>query len=61
MQAEDKQQINKWNKKDKQMDDMVDDIIGGVKGIRGKVKKMNEAQDIIIDKTKKADDKVGKL
>jgi hypothetical protein len=43
------------------MDLIVDDIITGVKGIRGKVKKINEAQDTINDKTKKADDKVGKL
>jgi hypothetical protein len=30
------------------MDVMVDDIIAGVKGIKGKVKKINEAQDVII-------------
>lgn len=43
------------------MEVMVDDIITGVKGLKGKVKKMNEAQDVIIEKTGKADQKVGKL
>ncbi len=37
------------------MDDMIDDIINGVKVIKGKVKNINEAQDTINQKTKKAD------
>lgn len=37
---------------------MVDDITAGVKGLRGKVKQMNEQQDEINVKTKKAGDKV---
>lgn len=43
------------------MDVMVDDIITGVQGIRGKVKQINEHQDIINQKTKKADDKITKV
>ena len=35
------------------MDVIVDDIIVGVKGLKGKVKTMNEAQDVINEKTKK--------
>jgi hypothetical protein len=35
------------------MDGAIDDIIVGVRGLKGKVKQMNEAQDIINDKTKK--------
>ena len=40
---------------------MVDDIITGVKGLKNKVKQVNENQDVIIEKTKKADKKVGQL
>ena len=35
------------------MDVVVDDIIVGVKGLKNKLKTMNEAQDVIQDKTKK--------
>jgi hypothetical protein len=37
------------------MDIMVDDIITGVKVIKGKVKQINAHQDVINEKTKKAD------
>jgi hypothetical protein len=40
---------------------MVDDIITGVKGIKGKVKQIGEHQDIINEKTKKADQKITKV
>ena len=43
------------------MDDMIDEIINGVKIVKGKVKNINEAQDTINQKTKKADEKVGAL
>jgi hypothetical protein len=38
---EDKEQIDKWKKKDEQIEVMVDEIIDGVKGLKGKVVKMN--------------------
>ena len=50
---EDRQQIRQWKKKDGELDMMVDDIIVGVKGLKHKVKTINDAQDIINQKTKK--------
>ena len=38
---------------DKIMDDMLDDVIEGIQGVKGKVKQINQRQDEIIDKTKK--------
>ena len=43
------------------MDLKVDDIITGVKGLKQKVGKINEAQDVIIAKTNKAENKAGGL
>ena len=43
------------------MDVIVDDIIVGVKGLKNKVKTMNQAQDVIIDKTKKGVEKADAL
>lgn len=37
------------------MDVVLDEIIGGLQVVRNKVKGINEKQDEIIDKTKKAD------
>ena len=58
---EDREQINKWKKKDEEMDGAIDDIIVGVRGLKGKVQRMNEAQDVINEKTKKGVDKADKL
>ena len=38
---------------DKIMDDILDDVIEGIQGVKGKVKQINQRQDEIIDKTKK--------
>ncbi len=35
------------------MDDMLDDIIQGVQGVKGKVKQINQKQDQIVEKTNK--------
>ena len=40
---------------------MVDDIIVGVKGLKHKVKTINQAQDVINEKTKKGVDKADDL
>ena len=40
---------------------MVDDIIVGVKGLKNKVKTINQAQDVINEKTKKGADKADQL
>jgi hypothetical protein len=58
---EDKEQIAKWKKKDQDMDVQLDDIIVNVKGLKGKVKRMGEAQDVINEKTKKGADKADTL
>ena len=58
---EDREQINKWKKKDEEMDGAIDDIIVGVRGLKGKVQRMNEAQDVINEKTKKGVEKADKL
>ena len=34
-----------YKEKDKEMDDMLDDIIQGVQGVKGKVKQINQKQD----------------
>lgn len=38
---EDRDQIRKWKDKDAELDAGLDDIIVGVKGLKGKVKNMN--------------------
>lgn len=43
------------------MDVILDDIIVGVRGIKGKVKNINEAQEVINEKTGKAGNKVDSL
>lgn len=43
------------------MDFVIDDIILGVRGIKGKVKNINEAQEVINEKTGKAGTKVDTL
>jgi hypothetical protein len=40
------------------MDNVLDDVIAGVQGVRAKVKNINEKQDEIIDKTNKAKKKI---
>ena len=58
---EDKAQIAKWRQREQEQDLVVDDIITNVKKIKGKVKNINEAQDVINKKTKIADEKVDKV
>jgi hypothetical protein len=43
------------------MDAAIDDIIVGIRGIKGKVKNINEAQEVINEKTGKAGNKVDSL
>lgn len=55
--------MKEYARKDKEMDDMLDIIIDGVQGIKGKVKQINANQDQIIERTnknKQAVDKVSK-
>ena len=40
------------------MDIVLDDIITGVKGVKDKVRRINDAQDVINEKTGKASKKV---
>lgn len=40
--------MKEYARKDKEMDDMLDIIIDGVQGIKGKVKQINANQDQII-------------
>lgn len=58
---DDKRQIAKWKKKDEEIELVVDDIIMGVKNLKGKVKNINEAQDTINEKTNTASKKVDSL
>jgi Mg2+ and Co2+ transporter CorA len=58
---EDKKQVAAWKKNENEMEDMIEEIINGVKVVKGKVVTINQAQDIINEKTGKADEKVGKL
>ncbi len=43
------------------MDIVLDDIITGIQGVRGKVKNINDKQDEVIEKTNKAKKKVEKV
>lgn len=53
--------MKEYKRKDQEMDDVLDDIIGGIQGVKGKVKQINQKQDEIIEKTNKNKTHVDKV
>ena len=53
--------MGEWNKKDKEMDVMADDIIAGIKKVRHNVNLINDAQDELENKQKPVAEKMDKL
>ena len=57
---EDREQIDKWNKEDEQIDVLVDEIGVAVGGLKKKVKNIVELQDVVEQKQKPIENKIDK-